>query len=61
MYRINIGPPQSACLAAFEKIRKFRVLAEDFSLAGGEITPTLKVRRTIIAARYRDLIEEMYA
>ncbi len=47
-------------LAQHEKIRKFTVLPREFSLAEGEITPTLKVRRRVIAERYRDIIEGMY-
>jgi long-subunit acyl-CoA synthetase (AMP-forming) len=30
-------------------------------VASGELTPTLKVRREVIASRYGDLIEELYA
>jgi len=48
-------------LANFEKIKEFRLLPDDFTLAGGEITPTLKVKRNTIAAKYQDLVEEMYA
>ncbi len=47
-------------LAQHEKIRKFTMLGREFSLAEGEITPTLKVRRRVIAERFRDLIEAMY-
>ena len=52
---------QSADLAPFERIRRFRLLSSDFTVDRGEITPTLKVRRNIVAARYRHLIDEMYA
>jgi len=48
-------------LANFEKIKEFRLLPEDFTLAGGEITPTLKVKRNAIAAKYKELVEEIYA
>ena len=43
-----------------QHIRKFRVLANDFSLEGGELTPTLKLRRKIAYEKYKDIIEEMY-
>jgi long-chain acyl-CoA synthetase len=36
------------------------VLARAFTIDDGEITPTLKVRRRIIAERYRPTIERMY-
>jgi long-chain acyl-CoA synthetase len=47
-------------LAVHERIRRFTLLARDFSVEEGEITPTLKVRRRVIAERYGSLIEQMY-
>ncbi|HME92200.1 MAG TPA: AMP-dependent synthetase/ligase, partial [Myxococcaceae bacterium] len=48
-------------LARFETIKRFAVLTEDFSVAGGELTPTLKLRRGAIERKYSDLIESLYA
>jgi long-chain acyl-CoA synthetase len=47
-------------LAPFEQIRKFRVLERDFSIERGELTPTMKVRRTRVLENYRSLVSEMY-
>jgi len=47
-------------LAGYERIRRFTVLPRDFSQAAGELTPTMKVRRRVVADRYKDLIEQMY-
>jgi long-chain acyl-CoA synthetase len=44
-----------------EGIRHWRLLPHDLSVAEGELTPTLKVRREIVTTKYADLIEEMYA
>eukprot|EP00310_Coccolithus_braarudii_P009914 CAMPEP_0183368162 /NCGR_PEP_ID=MMETSP0164_2-20130417/94929_1 /TAXON_ID=221442 /ORGANISM="Coccolithus pelagicus ssp braarudi, Strain PLY182g" /LENGTH=190 /DNA_ID=CAMNT_0025544211 /DNA_START=42 /DNA_END=611 /DNA_ORIENTATION=+ len=44
-----------------QKIQKFRIVPVDFSVPGGELTPTLKLKRPVVAAKYADLIEEMYA
>lgn len=44
-----------------ENIRKYRILPHEFTIAGGELTPTLKVKRNIVVDVYRDVIEEMYA
>jgi long-chain acyl-CoA synthetase len=47
-------------LAQFEKIKKITLLAAEFTIDGGELTPTLKVKRNVIEDRYRDLIDKMY-
>ncbi|MCE7011994.1 long-chain fatty acid--CoA ligase [Kibdelosporangium philippinense] len=44
-----------------ESIRSFTVLPRDFSEERGEITPSLKLRREIIASKYADRIEAIYA
>lgn len=48
-------------LAHYETIRKFVLLVHDFSIEGGELTPTLKLRRKIIYEKYKHRIEDMYA
>jgi long-chain acyl-CoA synthetase len=48
-------------LANFERIKKFRLLSEDFSMQLGELTPTLKIRRQIIIQHFSGMIDEMYA
>ena len=47
-------------IAPFEKIKKFTLLAREFTMDAGEITPTMKVRRTIIHKNYIDIIDAMY-
>ncbi len=44
-----------------ESIRTFRILPEDFSIEGGEMTPTLKVKRNVVADKYADVISSIYA
>lgn len=48
-------------LAHYETPRKVVLLAQDFSVDTGELTPTLKVKRRVISQRYRDLIDATYA
>lgn len=48
-------------LARFETIKRFELLAEPFSVEGGELTPTMKVRRNVVCQKYAGLIEAMYA
>ena len=47
-------------LARFETIKKFQLLAQPFTMDGGELTPTLKVKRRVIEQRFAALLEEMY-
>jgi len=47
--------------ARVEQIRNWRVLPRPLTVAGGELTPTLKIRRAIVEERFADLIADMYA
>ena len=44
-----------------EQIRKFRILPGDFTEEGGELTPTLKVRRSVATRKYADDIATLYS
>jgi long-chain acyl-CoA synthetase len=48
-------------LASYEQIKKFRVLPIEFSIEGGELTPTMKVRRSKVLEKYAAQVAEMYA
>jgi long-chain acyl-CoA synthetase len=43
-----------------EKIRRFTLLAKDFSIETGEMTPSMKVKRKVVDEKYKPLIDEMY-
>jgi len=43
-----------------EAIKTFRILDEDLSIEGGELTPTLKVKRSVVASKYARVIDEIY-
>jgi long-chain acyl-CoA synthetase len=47
-------------LAGYEKVRKFTILEKPFTVEGGEMTPSLKLKRKVIESRYTELIDEMY-
>lgn len=47
-------------LASLEKIRDFRLVANEFTVETGEITPTLKVKRRVIADKYGHLIDDIF-
>jgi len=48
-------------LAPFEQVRKYRILARDFSIEEGELTATMKVRRTKAMENFKEDIDELYA
>lgn len=47
-------------LASYEKIKKFTLLAEPFTMENRELTDTLKLRRRVISEKYAAQIEAMY-
>ena len=44
-----------------EQIREFRILPVDFTEEGGEMTPSMKVKRAVVAKKYAEAIESIYA
>jgi long-chain acyl-CoA synthetase len=48
-------------LAQYEKIKKVAVLPVEFTQETGELTPTLKVKRRVIAEKFKDVIDRLYA
>ena len=46
--------------ARVEQIRKFAIAPQPFSLEGGELTPTLKVKRAFVTRKYAELIDGLY-
>jgi long-chain acyl-CoA synthetase len=48
-------------LSRYQTIKRFAVLAEDFTVEGGELTPTQKVKRRIVNEKYATEIEGLYA
>lgn len=50
----------NASVSRAESIRKFEILPHDFDLASAELTPTLKVRRSVVLEHYAETIEQIY-
>jgi long-chain acyl-CoA synthetase len=50
----------TAPLADYERVRRVALLPDEFSIDGGELTPTLKVKRRIVDEKYGPIIEELY-
>jgi long-chain acyl-CoA synthetase len=51
----------NADLSRYEQIKRFRVLARDFSAENDEVTPTLKLKRRVVAEHFSREIEELYS
>ena len=42
-------------------LQKFRILPNELSIAGGELTPTMKLKRKIVLEKYKSLVDDMYS
>jgi long-chain acyl-CoA synthetase len=51
----------NAGLANFETIKRFRLVADEWSQNSGELTPSMKLKRRVISAKYASVIDELYA
>ena len=47
-------------LTLIEKIKKFHLLDENFSIENGLLTPTMKVKRNKVIAKYKNILENFY-
>ena len=47
-------------LGQVERVKKFKLLPKEWTIEDGELTPTLKVKRKTILARYEKLVQELY-
>jgi long-chain acyl-CoA synthetase len=50
----------NAKLSSFESVKKFAILPKDFTIEGGELTPTLKVKRKVVTEQHRSLLDKFY-
>ena len=56
----RIVEAKNAELPSYARIKRFAVLPADFTEVGGELTPTQKVKRKVVAERYGDVIDSLY-
>ena len=56
----SIVDEANAELAGFEQVKRFAVLPTQFSIDGGELTPTLKLKRRVVMERWQEVIEGIY-
>jgi len=55
VHEVNAG------LANFETIKRFRLVADEWSQDSGELTPSMKLKRRVITERYAAVVGELYA
>lgn len=48
-------------LAQYEKVKKVALLENELTIEGGEMTPTLKVKRRVVDEKYHDVIDKLYS
>jgi long-chain acyl-CoA synthetase len=48
-------------LSRFERVKRIALIEDELTIEGGELTPTLKVKRRVVDEKYRDLIDRLYA
>jgi long-chain acyl-CoA synthetase len=51
----------NAGLANFETLKRFRVVADEWSIDSGELTPSMKLKRRVLMERYAGVVSELYA
>ncbi len=59
LFKLRIDGMQNE-FANYEQIKKFHILAEPFSIESGELTDTLKMKRSFIEKKYKDIIDSLY-
>jgi len=45
----------------WEKVKRFRLVPDEWTIDGGEVTPSMKLKRRVVAANYEREIESMYS
>ena len=59
LFRARIDTLQQQ-FAHYEQVKRFTLLPEPFSMERGELTNTLKLKRSVVATNYKELIDKMY-
>ncbi|MDR1369815.1 MAG: long-chain fatty acid--CoA ligase [Dysgonamonadaceae bacterium] len=59
LFKLRIDSMQNE-FANYEQIKKFYILSEPFSIESGELTDTLKIKRSFIEKKYKDIIDSLY-
>ena len=47
-------------LANYESVKKIALIENELTIEGGELTPTMKVKRRVVDEKYKDVIDKLY-
>lgn len=59
--QVQVDKTVNATLSRVQQIKRIRMLSEQFSVEGGELTPTMKLKRRVILSKYASDIEALYS
>lgn len=59
LFRARIDTLQQQ-FANYEQVKRFTLLPEPFNMERGELTNTLKLKRSVVSKNYKELIDKMY-
>jgi len=61
MVSSGIARANKLAISNAQTVKKYRIILGDFSILGGELTPTMKLKRNVINKKYKDFINLMYS
>ncbi len=47
-------------LGSWEQVRRFKILPADLSIEGGELTPSMKIKRKVVETKYKQVLDDFY-
>ena len=57
----NLIDDKNKNFGSWETLKKFELMEKEWSMEGGELTPTMKVKRKVVNEKYKELIERIYS
>jgi len=58
--KYNLQHINKNAISKAQYIQKFKIISKDFTIQGGELTPTTKLKRKVVYNQYEDLIDNIY-